>query len=100
MARPSLTQARDKTMSKLKFDWRIVKSARRGRWDIETRIFTRDAQGAWELAQNWTRHSVADSKRAALARIMILRERGERVTWSGGPIRLGVALVEADGLVT
>ena len=88
-------------MSMLKNDWRIVKSAtRRGQWDIETRTFTRDAQGAWELAQNWTRHSVADSKRAALARIMILRERGERVTWSGGPIRLGVALMEADGLVT
>lgn len=85
----------------LKNDWRIVKSAtKRGQWDIETRVFTRDAAGAWELAQNWTRHSVADSKRAALARVMLLRERGERVTWTGGPIRLGVALIEADRLVT
>lgn len=85
----------------LKNDWRIVKSAtKRGQWDIQTRTFTRDAAGAWELAQNWTRHSVADSKRAALARVMLLRERGERVTWAGGPIRLGVALIEADRLVT
>lgn len=85
----------------LKNDWRIVKSAtKRGQWNIETRAFTRDAAGAWELAQNWTRHSVAGSKRAALARVMLLRERGERVTWTGGPIRLGVALIEADRLVT
>ena len=83
-------------MSKIKTDWRIVKSvSKRGQWDIETRVFLCDPAGRVEtMAQNWARHSVAASKRAAFARIMLIRERGERVTWEGGALRLGLALVE------
>ena len=81
----------------IRHDWRIVKSdnPKFGRWNIESRAFigAESESGAmkWEMAHNWTRHSAAPSKRAALARIMLLRERGEPVSWEGGrPIRLGI----------
>ena len=81
----------------LKTDWRIVKSVtKRGKWDIETRVFLCDAKGRVEsMAQNWARHSAADSKGAALSRIMLLRERGETVSWEGRVMRLGIARLES-----
>lgn len=91
------------TMQNIKTDWRLVKSPfERGRWDIETRLFLRniapDGAVSWELIHNWRRHSTAASKRAALARVMLLRERGEIVTWSGPAMRLGLALIEPHAL--
>ena len=87
-------------MSNIKTDWRIVKSInpKFGRWNIETRDFLKetgeDGRVAWNMERNWTRHSAAETKRAALARVMLLRERGETVSWEGGPIRLGIALIQ------
>lgn len=88
-------------MQNIKTDWRIVKSPfKRGRWDIETRLFLRNiAPGgavSWEMVHNWQAHSTAASKRAALARAMLLRERGETVSWSGPAMRLGIALIEPN----
>ena len=83
----------------LKTDWRIVKSSNPkfgGKWDVETRVFLCDAKGRVEsMAQNWARHSAADSKGAALSRIMLLRERGETVSWEGRAMRLGIATLES-----
>ena len=77
----------------IKIDWRVVKSVTyKGKWDIETRRFNRITEDSgkvsWELVQNWTRHSVADSKRAAIVRAMMLKARDEILTWEGGPIKL------------
>ena len=76
-----------------KVDWRIVKSITyKGKWDIERRIFDRKTDDAgkvsWELTQNWHRHSVANTKRAAITRAMLLKNRDETLTWEGGPVRL------------
>jgi hypothetical protein len=76
-----------------KIDWRIVKSVTyKGKWDIERRIFERKADDAgkvsWELIQNWHRHSVANTKRAAVTRAMLLKDLDETLTWEGGPVRL------------
>lgn len=85
----------------IKRDWRIVKSdnPKFGRWNIESRASWQESRPdgsiGWTMERNWTRHSAAQSKRAALARIMLLRERGETVSWEGGPIRLGIALIES-----
>jgi len=86
-------------MSNIKTDWRIVKSPfKRGAWDIETRMFLRnvalDGAVSWSMERNWHIHSSATTKRAALARVMLLRERGETVTWSGPAMRLGIALID------
>lgn len=77
----------------IKTDWRIVKSITyKGKWDIERRIFDRKIDGAgkvsWYLVQNWHRHSVADTKRAAVTRAMLLKNRDETLMWEGGPIKL------------
>ena len=90
-------------MRNIKTDWRLVKSPfERGRWDIETRIFLLNAAPggsvSWELVDNWQFHSSAASKRAALARVMLVKERGEIVTWSGPAMRLGLALIEPHAL--
>jgi len=77
-----------------KTDWRIVKSAtRKGKWDIETRKFTRiekpDGGVSWRMDCNWAPHSVANSKRAAVVRAMLLKNLDEILTWEGGPIKIG-----------
>jgi hypothetical protein len=79
----------------IKHEWRIVRGAKPRQWDIQTRVFVISASGQVTMGQDWTRHSVATSKRAALARIMVLRDRGEKVSWEGGPMRLGIALMES-----
>lgn len=86
-------------------DWRIVKSVNPkfgGAWDIERRIWKRfeDPAGLvkWEMLANWHRHSPAKTKRAALARIMILRKWGEHITWQGSAIRLGIASIDPTSL--
>ena len=83
-------------MEKLKTDWRIVKSSSaRGEWLIESRMFMKNDDGAWELLHNWNKHSRANGKKSALNRSMILRDRGDRVFWDGGPMRLGIALISS-----
>ena len=90
------------THNQIKTDWRIVKSSNPkfgGAWEIETRLFEQisnpDGSIASEMVHNWQRHSPAATKKAALSRIMLLRERGETVSWSGPPIRLGLALISS-----
>lgn len=92
-------------MANIQHDWRIVKSINPkfgGAWDIECRIWEKQEEPGgpikWDMLANWHRHSPAKTKREALARIMLLRERGEHVTWHGGPIRLGIALVEPSDI--
>ncbi len=79
-------------------DWRIEKSVTyRGKWDIEVRTFRRidreDGYVGWEMVSNWHHHSVAETKRAALMRIMMLKGRNEIVTWEGGPIKISPQVV-------
>jgi hypothetical protein len=88
-------------METVHHDWRIVKSINPkfgGAWDIECRIWEKTVNQSglvkWSMLANWHRHSPARSKQAALARIMLLRERGEYVTWQGSAIRLGIALID------
>jgi len=77
----------------IKTDWRIVKSVnKRGAWDIETRAFAQhkraDGYVIWEMVRNWSRHSTAQSKRAAITRATMLRDRGETISWEGKAISL------------
>jgi len=79
----------------IKTDWRIVKSAsKRGAWDIETRAFEQhkraDGYVTWQMVRNWSRHSTAQSKRAAIVRASMLRNRGESVSWEGKAISLEI----------
>lgn len=74
-------------------DWRVIKSVTYpGQWDIETRSFTPhdkpDGGISWRMVHNWTRHSCAPTKRAAVTRANLLRERGEPLTYPGGPVRI------------
>lgn len=87
----------------IKTDWRIVKSAsKRNAWDIETRAFEQvtrdDGYVSWSMLRNWSRHSTAASKRAAYCRIVMMKERGEIVSWSGGPIRIGSKSIDSSPL--
>lgn len=42
----------------------------------------------------WIKMGTYGTRRAAIETGMILRERGEAIAWDGGPIRMGIALVE------
>ena len=79
----------------IKHEWRIVRGAKPRQWEIQTRCFVFDESGRVITGHDWARHSEASSKRGALSRIMLLRDRGEKVSWQGGPMRLGIALMES-----
>jgi hypothetical protein len=80
----------------MKIDWRISKSSNPkfgGPWQIETRVWFEE-NGQLTIGENWTRHSAAATRKAAIARAMLLRQRGERISWPGGAVRMGIALVD------
>ena len=72
----------------------------KSQWEV-----TRIGVGKWAL---WSRRTISEgnfslwmkmgtygTRRAAIETGMILRERGEPIAWPGGPIRMGIALVES-----
>lgn len=80
-------------MNNIRKDWRVLKSATvRGQWDIETRGFIQEQDSAgrvsWRMVHNWTRHSCAPSKRAAVTRANLLRERGDPLNYEGRAVRI------------
>jgi len=80
-------------MNNVHKDWRGLKSATYpGQWDIETRGFVQEQDHAgrvsWRMVYNWTRHSCAPSKRAAVTRANMLRGRGESLTYEGRAVRI------------
>lgn len=81
----------------MKIDWYITKASNPkfgGAWEIRTRVWFME-NGQWTIGDNWTRHSAAATRKAAIQRAMILRERGERISWDGRAIRMGIGLVES-----
>jgi hypothetical protein len=72
----------------MKTDWKIEKDSAappKGRWILKYR-----PEGhAWGTMGRYS------TRRAALTVAFLMRERGERVSWHGGPIRMGLALVES-----
>lgn len=68
-------------------------------WKIE-KDSTAPARGRWILkyrpeGHEWGIMGRYRTRRAALVVAFMMRERGEPVSWHGGPIRLGIALVES-----
>ena len=49
---------------------------------------------AGETFSSWHKMGTYSTRRAAIETGMILRERGEPIAWDGGPIRIGIALIE------
>ena len=76
----------------MKTDWKVTKDdgappARR--W----RLQYRPAGYAWETMGAYP------TRKAALTVGFLMRERGENISWHGGPIRIGIALVDSCGVL-
>lgn len=75
----------------MRTDWKIekIKGAPRAKaWALRYR----PAGYGWETMSHYP------TRKAALTMAYIMRERGDPISWEGGPIRLGVILVDAARL--
>ena len=76
----------------MRTDWKVTKNsaappARRWRLDY------RAAGHGWRLMSSYP------TRKAALTVGFLMRERGEAISWHGGPIRMGIALVDSCGVM-
>ena len=68
-------------------------------WEIKRasakawQLWSRSRIGATPFS-SWQKMGTYPTRKSAVQTGMILRERGEAIAWPGGPIRMGIALVE------
>jgi hypothetical protein len=69
--------------------WRITKhSGETSPWYLESQSMLTDG-----TATPWGRIGRYRTRKAAITVGMVMRERGEPISWQGGAIRMGIALV-------
>jgi hypothetical protein len=72
----------------MKSQWQ-VKRANDKTWQLWSR-----SQIGEEPFASWQKMATYKTRKAAVQTGMILRDRGELITWPGGAIKMGIALVE------
>ena len=71
--------------------WRVTKHAgETSPWYLESQSMLTDG-----MATPWGRIGRYRTRKAAITVGMLMRERGERITWPGSAIRMGIALVSS-----
>ena len=71
--------------------WRVTKhSGQTMAWHLESQSMLDDG-----TATPWGQIGRYRTRKAAVTVGMIMRERGERISWPGGAIRMGIALVDS-----
>lgn len=75
----------------MKTHWRIIKTDRKQfPWRLEGNHHFDDG-----TCSGWERLSDYKTRKAAITVGMLIRERGEPISWPGGAIRMGIAMVES-----
>ena len=82
---------KEKEGRKMKSQWRIIKTDRKQfPWRLESLCHLDDG-----TCTGWEKLSDYKTRKAAITVGMLMRERGESISWPGGAIRMGIALVES-----
>jgi hypothetical protein len=71
-------------------EWRIVKNYSKSAWLLQNRHRLDDSK-----VTHWETLNVCKTRKRAVTVGMLMRERGEPISWEGGAIRMGLALVES-----
>jgi len=75
----------------MKTQWRIVKTERKAfPWQLQSLHDFGDGE-----CTGWEKLSDYKTRKAAITVGMLMRNRGEPISWQGGAIRMGIALVES-----
>lgn len=75
----------------MKSQWRIIKTDRKQfPWRLESLHHLDDG-----ACTGWEKLSDYKTRKAAITVGMLMRERGESISWPGGAIRMGLAMVES-----
>jgi len=74
----------------MRTDWKIEKAA--GKKKLAWALRYRPAGYSWETMGHYP------TKRAAFTIAMLMRDRGDRITWQGPAMRLGILCVEPHKL--
>ena len=75
----------------MRHHWRIIKTIVSKRWDLQSMAFLEDGS----TPMGWEHVSFYTSRKAAVTVAMIMRERGEPISWEGGPIKIGIAMASS-----
>ena len=67
-------------------------------WKVEKygKLWTLHSQATLDdgTSETWTLVGTYKTRRSAITTGMLLRDRGERITWPGGAVRMGLAMVD------
>jgi hypothetical protein len=70
--------------------WRIVKNSDKSAWLLQNRHILDCGK-----VTHWYTLNLYKTRKRAVTVGMLMRERGEPISWPGGAIRMGIALVES-----
>jgi hypothetical protein len=71
--------------------WRVIKTDRpTNRWQLQSNVRLSDG-----TVSGWQALSSYPTRKQAVTVGMIMRDRGEPISWQGGAVRMGIALVES-----
>lgn len=71
--------------------WRVTKHmGETSPWYLESQSLLQDGS-----ATPWGRIGRYRTRKSAITVAMLMRERGEPISWQGGAIRMGLAMVES-----
>ena len=73
----------------MKTHWKVERAGVR-QWTLNGKHYFEDG-----TATDWTKVSTYPTRKAAVTVGMLLRDRGEPISWPGGAIRMGIALVDS-----
>ena len=70
--------------------WRVIKTDKpRNAWALQSKAYMPDG-----YVSPWKTMSHYATRKQAITVGMIMRDRGEPISWPGGAVRMGIALVE------
>lgn len=75
----------------MKTHWRVIKTdQKRFPWELQGQHYFDDG-----TCSEWAKVSDYKTRKAAVSVGLIIRERGEPISWPGGAIRIGIALIQS-----
>jgi len=78
----------------MKTQWEVKRKDSKT-WPLWSRVKLDDG-----TVSPWQKMGTYPTRKAAVNVAMVLRDRGEPIAWPGGPIRMGIALVESCPIST
>jgi len=74
----------------MKTHWQVIKSPTKKLWVLQSKSYLEDG-----TCTGWCTFQSFKTRKLAVQIGMFMREKGDPISWEGGPIRMGIALVHS-----